>query len=752
MSGSGTQPAPSSIERGTAIADVLRRFWGFDALRPLQREAIDAGLAGRDSVVVMPTGGGKSLCYQVPPAILDRTDVVVSPLISLMKDQVDGLRECGYPAVALHSGQTSAEQRAAEEQVAAGGVRLLFLAPERLVTSRGLALLDRIGARAFAIDEAHCISHWGHDFRPEYRALSLLKERFPQASVHAYTATATPRVRADIAVQLRLREPVVLVGDFDRPNLTYRVVPKLDEYAQVLEVVKRHRREAVIVYCISRRETEDLGAFLSASGIRAAHYHAGLEKDLRRQTQDRFAEEKLDVVVATVAFGMGIDRSDVRCVIHTSIPKSVEHYQQETGRAGRDSLPAECVLLYSAGDVARWEALIARSAQESGAESPEVIAAHGRLLREMQRFAGGRMCRHRFLKEYFGQKYEAPECGACDTCLDAPERYEDSTVTAQKILSCVARTEERFGVGHVLDVLLGANTAMVRQCRHEQLSTFGLLRGVDRDALKNMVYQLVDQGVLERTAGDRPIVKLNRASWDVMGGRREVLLYKPATVSAATRREEESWEGVDRGLFEALRAVRRTLAEEERVPPFTIASDALLRELAAVRPTTAARLARVRGMGERKAEAFGARLIAAIREYCEANGVAMDQPFTPSTPSEEELRAIGTGPRRPPKSGAYSAACLLFAKGAPVDDVCRALNRAPGTVWGYLSHYLAANPGVSIDRWAPPALRERVMAAVAAVGDGPAKPIFEHLGGQVPYEVIRLARELARRDAQPEAK
>ena len=343
--------SPPTSWSKTDILATVHRYWGFSEFRPLQEQAIRAGLERRDSLVVMPTGGGKSLCYQVPAELARRTDIVVSPLISLMKDQVDGLRESGYPAAALYSGMPLDTLRETEAQVGAGRYRLVFVAPERLLTPRFLQLIERLQVRAFAIDEAHCISHWGHDFRPEYRQLADLKIRFPQASVHAYTATATARVRADIAEQLRLHNPAVLVGTFDRPNLTYRVVPRIDAQMQALQVLRRHPGAAAIVYCISRKDTEAMAEWLQANRLRAAFYHAGMEAEERRRTQDAFASEEIDVVAATVAFGMGIDRSDVRCVIHAAMPKSIEHYQQETGRAGRDGLEAECALLYSAADV-----------------------------------------------------------------------------------------------------------------------------------------------------------------------------------------------------------------------------------------------------------------------------------------------------------------------------------------------------------------------------------------------------------------
>ena len=399
------------------ICATVKRYWGYKELRPHQEEAIHAALEQRDSLVVLPTGGGKSLCYQVPPELAQRTDIVVSPLISLMKDQVDGLRECGYPAAALYSGMAPHAIQETEEQFAAGRYRLLFIAPERLLTPRFLRLAKNIDIQAFAIDEAHCISHWGHDFRPEYRRLAELKTCFPRSSIHAYTATATERVRHDIAEQLRLQNPAVLVGTFDRPNLVYRIIPRIDARAQTLEILRRHPKQASIIYCISRNETESMADWLKSHGVSAAHYHAGMDASERRRTQDDFAAEALDVVAATVAFGMGIDRSDVRCVIHAAMPKSIEHYQQETGRAGRDGLEAECVLLYSAADVLRWEALIEKSALDAK-EPSDVIAASRQLLEHMRHLCSAVHCRHKNLSEYFGQKYTRPNCEACDVCLN----------------------------------------------------------------------------------------------------------------------------------------------------------------------------------------------------------------------------------------------------------------------------------------------------------------------------------------------
>ena len=595
------------------ITEVLAKWWGFDQLRPLQSEAIQSALDGRDSLVVMPTGGGKSLCYQLPPLVGESTDVVISPLVALMKDQVDALEAIGYPAAAIYSGVSQEERQQIRDRLAAGELRLLFTAPERLVNTGLLDLLAQVGVKRFSIDEAHCISQWGHDFRPEYRQLALLRDRFPAASLHAFTATATPRVREDIASQLRLRSPDVLVGTFDRPNLCYRVVPRTERIQQTLEILGRHAGEASIVYCISRKETERLAARLAAEGLLARPYHAGLDQKERHKTQEAFARETIDVVVATVAFGMGIDRSNVRLVLHTSLPKSLEAYQQETGRAGRDGLAAECVLLYSSADVFSWEALVRKSAEESDLDVDEIerlIAGQTEHLHAIRRYAQATRCRHAALSEYFGQAYGTEPCGACDVCLGETESLPDATVTAQKIISCVARVGERFGVRHVCEVLRGAKTEGIQRHGHDRLSTFGLLAALDQRAAENLTHQLLDQGLLGRSSGDRPVVMLNERSWEVLRGTRTVVLSEPRSGKAkAAKADVDDWKGVDRDLFERLRKWRRQVAEGRGKPAWTIFDDKSLRAIAREKPTSPAALLRVKGIGEKRLADFGAAIL-----------------------------------------------------------------------------------------------------------------------------------------------
>jgi ATP-dependent DNA helicase RecQ len=609
---------PASRDR--RVHEALERWFGFSELRPMQKEAIDAALDGRDALVVLPTGGGKSLCFQLPALVLDRLTIVVSPLIALMQDQVDGLKLLGVPAAAVHANLDADGRDELRALASAGELRLLFVAPERLFQPGFLRWIEGMGVGAFAIDEAHCISQWGHDFRPEYRRLRELRERFPGAPFQAYTATATERVQKDIVEQLGLVDPVELVGTFDRPELTYRVLPRQDLVGQVHEAIGRHPGAAAIVYCIARKDTEALAEALRKKKIDARAYHAGLSAGERTAISADFRAERLDVVVATVAFGMGIDRSDVRLVVHAAMPKSIEHYQQETGRAGRDGLPAECLLLYSGADAAKWRMLTDRSDGDAATK-----AVQHAMIGEMQRFASRVRCRHRSLSEYFGQPYTEPNCGACDVCRDELERVPDSLVVAQKILSAVVRTGQRFGAGHVIDVVRGSDNERVRQRGHDQLPTFGVLAGEAPLRLGNYIDQLVDLGALERSDGEYPVLTIGPLGASVLRGEAEVvLLAQKQGLEARPRRRRAAGGGRSggrepveldartRALFDRLRLLRREIAQQLGVPPYVVFSDATLEEMAARRPKSAADLLRIKGVGEKKLETFGDRFLAAI--------------------------------------------------------------------------------------------------------------------------------------------
>ncbi len=724
------------------ILELVHAYWGFNTLRPWQEEAIRATLDGQDSVVVLPTGGGKSLCYQVPPAITQQTHIVVSPLISLMKDQVDGLTACGYPAAALYSGKSTDEKNDIMRDLRAGKLRLLFVSPERLLMSGFLHELDQLDIRAFAIDEAHCISQWGHDFRPEYRQLALLQKRFPKASVHAYTATATQRVREDIANQLQLTNPAMLVGTFDRPNLVYRIVPQLDVYTQVIQAVQRHKDEAVIIYCLSRNDTEAMADILNSTGIKARAYHAGLSADQRHRTQDAFASESLNVVAATVAFGMGIDRSNVRCVIHATIPKSVEHYQQETGRAGRDGLEAECVLFYSGADVMRWQSLFEHSAEQLK-NAEKLIAAQKKLLNEMRRYCTVPQCRHRALSEHFGQTYPQQNCHACDVCLDETEAAEEATEIAQKIISSVARLDRisgfSFGVGHHVDVLLGANTQAIRQRGHDQATTYGLLKGTPKKTLTHWIYQLLDQHLLTRTTGKLPVLELNEDSWEVLRGHRKVRLIRTAVKQVKeTSISTISWDGVDRGLFEHLRVIRREIAEQAQVPAFVIFNDRTLRDLARRRPTGIKHFRKVHGIGDAKIEKFGKLFCTEIETYCNEHDLSTNIVIDSRHQADSSPTSTPGNSSSSKISKSKLMAFEMFSQGKSIDVVMAALSRARSTTAGYLCNFIEATKPASIETWVPQSTYLDVARAADQVGFDKLRPIYEHLDEKVSFDDIRL--------------
>ncbi len=718
-----------------SLKAIIQRHWGFPTLRPLQEQAMRAALDRRDSLVVLPTGGGKSLCYQAPAVLRGDTTVVISPLISLMKDQVDSLKACGVPAIQIDSTQTSMERSAYEGDVLQGAVRLLFVSPERLVLTDFYQLLRRINVRTFAIDEAHCISHWGHDFRPEYRQLNRLKELFPDASIHAYTATATERVRRDIIGQLGLKNAEVLVGNFDRPNLTYRVLSRREPQKQVLEIINRHAREAGIIYCLRRRDVDDLAPVLQRHGCKALPYHAGLTPEQRHQAQEAFAAEQCDVIVATVAFGMGIDRSNVRYVLHTAMPKSLEHYQQETGRAGRDGLEAECVLLHSGGDFLTWKSILEKSASDPAVD-PSFLPSALKHVEDMDRYCRGAVCRHRALVHYFDQGYEPELCGACDICLGDAEQVADALTVAQKILSCVARVKERFGIGHVVSVLRGENTEGIRKWSHAELSTYGLLRDCQKADVRDWIYQLIGQAVLVQQGDPYPILSLNTASWEVMKGQRTVRLMQPVRrkkgdKAAKSKAETASWEGVDEELFEVLRGQRRQLAEERQVPPYIIFSDSTLRELARVRPSTLEKMRTVYGIGEAKLRDFGARFLQAMDQHCRERGLTRDQSPAPVRAAAAPRPAGRPNPTRDVAFG-------LFRQGAAVEDVMHQTSRSRAAVMDYLCDFVRDQRPASIATWVSEGLSQRIAAAARQVGTERLKPIFIALGEQVPYDDIRL--------------
>lgn len=597
------------------LPGILEKYWGYSSFRPLQLEAMEAVMAGRDSLLVLPTGGGKSLCFQAPAIAREGLAIVVSPLISLMKDQVDTLVGNGVSAAYYNSAMSSEARAEVTRGIRDGRYRMLYVAPERLVGDGGdgfLKLLESKPVSFIAVDEAHCISQWGHDFRTEYRQLARLRDRWPSVSMHAYTATATGRVRKDIIAQLGLRDAAELVGSFDRPNLVYRVLARATLKAQILEVLERHRGQAGIIYCTSRKEVDNLSQWLNDTGWRSRPYHAGLADEERSRNQDAFLNEEVDLVVATVAFGMGIDRSDVRFVIHSGAPQSLEHYQQESGRAGRDGLEAECVLIASGADFLKWRVMLEKNGEMSDARRT--------LLRDMERYAASVGCRHKRLVGYFGETFAKDDCGACDYCLGELETVADAVTIARKVLSCVARVGQRFGAAHVTNVLRGSDSEQVRSRGHHELSVFGLMKDATIDELRGYVDQLLAHGLLQQGGDEYPILQLTADGLELLkdaGAQPGLSLarQKRAEKGRLPKRskvETEGWEGVDRELFERLRAMRMQVARKRGVPPYVIFHDTTLREIARSKPDTIEELRHVKGVGDRKAGDLGDLILSII--------------------------------------------------------------------------------------------------------------------------------------------
>ena len=600
----------------TDLLKTLKNTFGYSDFRPLQREIIQASLESRDVFALLPTGGGKSLCFQLPALLRQGLTVVVSPLIALMKDQVDQLQAAGVAATFLNSTLDAVEARARLRRLHNGEFRLLYAAPERLMLDEWKDNLRSWNVAALAIDEAHCISEWGHDFRPEYRQLAELRALLPNVPVMALTATATTRVRTDIVCHLRLCNPALFVASFNRPNLSYQVTPKDQPLRQILDFLAKRQDESGIIYCASRAGAERVAASLAARGLAARPYHAGLDAPMRSENQELFLRDETRIICATIAFGMGINKPNVRWVIHHDLPKNIEGYYQETGRAGRDGLPADCLLLFSAGDAAKQIHFI-----EEISDSQEQQAARAQL-RQMIHYAECSSCRRRELLAYFGEEFTVHNCGACDNCLEPRATY-DGTTLAQKFLSCVYRIRQasRFGTGmnHVIEVLTGAETDKVRRWNHHKLTTYGIGAELSRPEWAAIGRELLRLGYLGQSGGEFPIVEISAAGLDALRLRRTITLTKPLVQPKSKRPARRTGEiECDEVLFGRLRELRKQLADERGVPAYVIFGDATLREMARRYPATQHAMRGVFGVGERKLEEFGTVFAAVVAAHLEA--------------------------------------------------------------------------------------------------------------------------------------
>ncbi|MFQ4140255.1 DNA helicase RecQ [Nodosilinea sp. PGN35] len=722
-----------------SLETALKHHFGYDQFRPGQRSVIEAVLKNQDALVIMPTGGGKSLCYQLPALLKLGVMVVISPLIALMQDQVDSLIDNGVAATCLNSSLDFATIRQREADLLAGKIKLLYISPERLMSPGFFGLLGQliqtVGVSGFAIDEAHCVSEWGHDFRPEYRQMSVLREKFPQIGVMGLTATATERVRLDIAQQLRLRDPLIQVSSFNRPNLFYEVRPKSrDGYQELRQQVKQHAGSGII-YCLSRKRVDELAQRLTEDGESVLPYHAGLSDETRRENQTRFIRDDVRLMVATVAFGMGINKPDVRFVIHYDIPRNIEGYYQESGRAGRDGEPAHCTLYLAYGDVATADYLIGQKPDEA----EQRIARQQ--LRQMVDYAETTVCRRRVQLSYFGEPLEGL-CHQCDNCTNPPP-VEDWTIEAQKFLSCVARCQERFGMAHIIDVLRGSKKQKILDLRHDQLSTHGIGKDRSVDEWRLLGRSLLHQRLVDETTDGYPVLKLNAASWQVLRKQIsvEVAVPKNFTPGPADASAPEDTPEVAQ-LLTVLKALRKRLADQQSVPPYVVFPESALRQMAQTRPQTLEAFGQVSGVGSRKLTQYGEVFTDAIRQFCADYGLE-------SAPGAARGRSRPARERRQTVGDTHRQTLELHRQGLSIEEVAAQRGLKATTVASHLEQLIRQGETVDIDQLVSADRQRAIVDVLVETKDGSLTEMRDRLGPTFSYADIRLVRAAWQMEQQP---
>jgi ATP-dependent DNA helicase RecQ len=721
MSGSipPTSPVPLSLEQ------ALKHFFGYDSFRPGQREIVEAALQKRDMMIVMPTGGGKSLCFQLPALLKPGLTVVVSPLIALMQDQVEALQDNGIGATFLNSTLSSQETRSRETAILEGKIKLLYVAPERLLGERFLPFLDivanKLGISAFAIDEAHCVSEWGHDFRPEYRQMQRVRDRYPDIPIMGLTATATERVRQDIIQQLTLRNPYIHVASFNRPNLYYEVRHKTKHsFAEVLQIIQK-KGGSGIIYCLSRKKVDDVAYKLQQSGIQALPYHAGMNDVDRATNQTRFIRDDVQVMVATIAFGMGINKPDVRFVIHYDLPKNLEGYYQESGRAGRDNEPAHCSLFFGYGDVKTIDYIIEQK------PDPQEQRIARQQLRRVINYAESSDCRRTIQLSYFGDSFPG-NCGTCDNCCNQ-KPVEDWTIEAMKFLSCVARCQEKFGMNHIIDVLRGSKSQKVLQYQHHQLSTYGIGKDRSADEWKKLSRSLLNQGFLDEKTDGFPILKLNEKSWEIMKRQRTVQIAIEPQREVA---EKVRYLAVEvESLFAILRTLRKQIADEQFVPPYVVFADKSLRDMAEKRPQNLREFEEVYGVGSNKRDKYGKVFLEAIRTFCQeqdlpTNAASSDVANHPNLSNVASYSQMQTWE--------------LYRQGLTVQGIANARGMSPNTISGHLVELMEMGWEVDINVLVESERQQAIVNAIEVIGDERLKAIYEFLQEVYTFEEIKLVR------------